>query len=66
MPGSDGLPVSATSLFSIIDSISFNRLLKSPKEKNVKLFCPFCCYGFRKDCNGEKNLAEHKIHCGVH
>ena len=45
---------------------SFNRLLKSPKEKNVKLFCPFCCYGFRKDSNGEKNLAEHKIHCGVY
>ena len=41
----------------------FNRLLKSPKQTKTKLFCPYCCYGFRKDKNGRSNLDEHKMFC---
>ena len=41
----------------------FNRLLKSPKQKKTKLFCPYCCYGFRKDKNGRSNLDELKMFC---
>ena len=45
----------------------YNRLLGSGgKNANTKLFCPYCCYGFRKNRNGRNNLAEHKIHCRPH
>ena len=42
----------------------FNRLLCYGTQP--KVFCPYCCYGFRKSCNGKRNLAEHKIHCREH
>jgi hypothetical protein len=45
-----------------------NRLLATSKKDgdnkhNTKVFCPYCCYGFCKDRNGERNLAEHRIYC---
>ena len=44
----------------------FNKLCRHPNEKHAKVFCPYCCYGFRKNRNGKNNLAEHKIHCRPH
>ena len=41
---------------------NFNRLLHT-NNTVTKVFCPFCCYGFCKNRNGKKNLAEHKIYC---
>ena len=45
---------------------NYNRLLRSPSDTHSKVFCPYCCYGYVKCRNGEKNLAEHKIHCRPH
>ena len=41
---------------------NYNRLL-SYGPKHTKLFCPYCCHGFRKDSNGKENLRKHKLNC---
>ena len=41
---------------------SYDRLL-THDFKNTKVFCPYCCYGFRKDRNGLENLRKHKLNC---
>ena len=43
--------------------INFNRLLREAKAKHSKVFCPFCCYGFLRHKNGEKNLKKHISTC---
>ena len=45
---------------------NYNRLLHCEGSKHAKVHCPYCCYGFRKDRNGEANLAKHKKHCRPH
>ena len=37
---------------------NYDRLL-SYDYKNTKVFCPYCCYGFRKNRNGIENLRKH-------
>ena len=41
---------------------NYDRLL-SYDASNTKLFCPYCCYGFRKDRNGKENLRKNKLNC---
>ena len=41
---------------------NYNRLL-SYGPKHTKLFCPYCCHGFRKDSNGKENLRKHNLNC---
>ena len=43
-----------------------NKLLAEPGKYNTKVFCPYCCYGFCKNSNGKRNLAEHRIYCRSH
>ena len=40
---------------------NFNRLLCS--ATNTKSYCPYCCYGFRNDYNGEEKLKKHILEC---
>ena len=40
---------------------NFDRLLAY--GQNIKVFCPYCCYGFCKNWNGVENLRKHKILC---
>ena len=44
---------------------NLNRLL-STRTEDPKLFCPYCCYGFCKRYNVEKNLEKHIETCEVY
>ena len=43
----------------------YNALLRPLGSSHAKVYCPYCCYGFCKERNGEENLAKHKKHCQV-
>ena len=40
---------------------NFNRLLRS--GTNTKSFCPYCCYSFLNNYNGEEKLKKHILEC---
>ena len=47
---------------------NLNRLLARTRKDGenkytTKVFCPYCCYGFRKKNNGERNFAKNKFSC---
>ena len=40
----------------------FNKML-CYDSTHPKVFCPYCCYGFQKNRNGEEHLIKHKQVC---
>ena len=44
---------------------NYDRLL-THDFTNTKVFCPYCCYGFRKDRHGIENLRKHKLNCEMY
>ena len=43
---------------------NYDRLLSYGTDR--KVFCPYCCYGFRKNRNGKENLRKHKLNCAAY
>ena len=43
-----------------------NAFLRKPNDHHTKVFCPYCCYGYCTERNGQTNLAEHRLRCRPH